>query len=46
MKNFADSVIYGNFYTVDEKNPKAQAVAINYRRKIIIAGNFALTLKL
>lgn len=24
----ADSVIYGNFYTVDEKNPKAEAVAI------------------
>ena len=28
MKKFADKVIYGNFYTVDEKNPKAQAVAI------------------
>lgn len=28
MKNFADTVIYGDFYTVDEKNPKAQAVAI------------------
>ncbi|MBO6179291.1 MAG: amidohydrolase [Selenomonadaceae bacterium] len=24
----ADLVIYGNFYTVDEKNPKAEAVAI------------------
>ncbi|MBR3663046.1 MAG: hypothetical protein IKN64_00125 [Desulfovibrio sp.] len=24
----ADTVIYGNFYTVDEKNPKAEAVAI------------------
>lgn len=28
MKNFADKVIYGDFYTVDEKNPKAQAAAI------------------
>ena len=28
MKKFADKVIYGDFYTVDEKNPKAQAVAI------------------
>ena len=28
MKTFADKIIYGNFYTVDEKNPKAQAVAI------------------
>ncbi|MBQ7585077.1 MAG: amidohydrolase [Desulfovibrionaceae bacterium] len=24
----ADTIIYGNFYTVDEKNPKAEAVAI------------------
>ena len=24
----ADTVIYGNFYTVDEKNPKAEAVAV------------------
>ena len=24
----ADLVIYGNFYTVDDKNPKAEAVAI------------------
>ena len=28
MKNFADKVIYGNFYTVDKKNPKAEAVAV------------------
>ena len=28
MKKFADRVIYGDFYTVDEKNPKAHAVAI------------------
>ena len=28
MKNFADKVVYGNFYTVDEKNPKSQVVAI------------------
>ena len=28
MKKFADKVIYGNFYTVDEKKPKVQAVAI------------------
>jgi len=28
MKTFADKIIYGSFYTVDEKNPKAQAVAI------------------
>ena len=28
MKKFADKIIYGNFYTVDEKNPKAQAAAI------------------
>ena len=28
MKTFADKIIYGDFYTVDEKNPKAQAVAI------------------
>lgn len=28
MNRFADTVIYGNFYTVDAKNPKAQAAAI------------------
>ena len=28
MKKFAEKIIYGDFYTVDEKNPKAQAVAI------------------
>ena len=28
MNRFADTVVYGNFYTVDEKNPKAQAAAI------------------
>ena len=28
MQKFADKVIYGDFYTVDAKNPKAQAVAI------------------
>ena len=28
MENFANTVIYGDFYTVDAKNPKAQAVAI------------------
>ena len=28
MKTFADKIIYGDFYTVDEKNPKAQAAAI------------------
>ena len=28
MSNFADKVIYGNFYTVDAQNPKAQAAAI------------------
>lgn len=28
MKKFADTVIYGDFYTVDAKNPKAQAAAI------------------
>ena len=28
MKKIADIVIYGNFYTVDKKIPKAQAVAI------------------
>lgn len=28
MNKFADTVIYGNFYTVDAKNPKAQAAAI------------------
>ena len=29
MKISADKVIYGNFYTVDKQNPKAQAVAIS-----------------
>ena len=28
MKQIADTLIYGNFYTVDKKIPKAQAVAI------------------
>ena len=28
MQNFANTVIYGNFYTVDKKHPKAEAVAI------------------
>ncbi|MBE8951393.1 MAG: amidohydrolase family protein [Quinella sp. 3Q1] len=28
MKKFANKIIYGDFYTVDEKNPKVQAVAI------------------
>lgn len=28
MKNFADTVIYGNIYTVDKTQPKAEAVAI------------------
>ena len=28
MKKIADTVIYGNFYTVDKENPKADAVAI------------------
>ncbi len=28
MNRFADTVVYGNFYTVDAKNPKAQAAAI------------------
>lgn len=40
MKKFADSVIYGNFYTVDEKNPKAQAVAIK-DGKFIYVGDSA-----
>ena len=29
MNTFADKIIYGDFYTVDEKNPKAQAVAMS-----------------
>lgn len=28
MKEFADMIIYGNFYTVDKAKPKAEAVAI------------------
>ena len=28
MKNFADKIIYGNFYTVDKKQPKAEVVAV------------------
>ena len=38
MKIFADKVIYGDFYTVDEKNPKAQAVAIA-GGKFVYVGN-------
>ena len=40
MNKIADSVIYGNFYTVDEKNPKAQAVAIR-DGKFIYVGDAA-----
>ena len=29
MQKFADKVICGDFYTVDEKNPKAQAAAVS-----------------
>lgn len=28
MKNFADKIIYGNFYTVDKKQPKAEVAAV------------------
>lgn len=28
MKMIANTVIYGNFYTVDKEQPKAEAVAI------------------
>ena len=28
MKKIADTVIYGNFYTVDKNLPKAEAAAI------------------
>lgn len=40
MKKFADAVIYGNFYTVDEKNPKAEAVTIK-DGKFIYVGDAA-----
>lgn len=40
MKNFADKVIYGNFYTVDEKNPKVQAVAIADGKFIYVGDTF------
>ena len=28
MKNFADKIIYGNFYTVDKNQPKAEVAAV------------------